>query len=432
MRSRRSVSPGQEMPSTAFWLGVLIVAFVCLSLVFSWRTPVGQNGRFNTPDEGAHLQLVRHIAQTGTLPQFTGYSGAGYEAHQPPAYYLAAAVVWKAASPLNTPDARARAVRCLSTLFGILIICAVWYTARVLFPESQTLPLAAAAFTALLPMHLAICSAISNDALCNLAFALFVMDAAIALRSDGGSFWPAVRLGLWTGLAVWTKLTGLILIPMLLLVVIWAWGKGNGRPMALFAAGVAALALLIPWGLHAYRRSPSDPLQLKAFERTFSSTALRRDIEPAAGGPAAYARLTAEWTYRSFWFAYGNERTASTGRPLFLPDEFYRLCGFWHLSTLAGLVMTVFSQRQRWPKGVMTWWIIAFVLTLLVCAAFGRFLLMYFQTQGRYLFPALAPIAIAFAVGWRGLFPGRLKGAADILLMSVMQIFVLLALTAIW
>ncbi len=432
MRSRRSTAPSQEMPSTAFWLGVLVVAFICLSLVFSWRTPVGQNGRFNTPDEGAHLQLVRHIALTGSLPRFTGYDGAGYEAHQPPAYYVAAAAVWKAAKPLQTPDARARAVRVLSTLFGVLIICAVWYTGRVLFPDSHTLPLAAAAVTALLPMHLAICSAVSNDALCNLAFALFMMDAAIALRGDGSSLWPAVRMGLWTGLAVWTKLTGLILIPMLLLVVFLAWGNGKGRPMALFAAAVAALALLVPWGMHMYRRAPSDPLQLQAFERTFRSTALRRDIEPAVGGPIAYARLTADWTYRSFWFAYGDARTASTGKPLFLPDAFYQLSGFWHLATLAGLALTCISQWRRWPKGVNTWWIAGAILTLLVCAAFGRFLLIYFQTQGRYLFPALAPIAIAFAVGWRGLFPGRMKGAADILLMSVLQVFVLLALTAIW
>jgi hypothetical protein len=80
-------------PSALLW--AVVAVFLVLSLLFNFRTPVGRNGYFHTPDEGAHIAYVRYVAEQGRLPRFEGYSGVGYEAHQPPLYYTLAAQVWR-------------------------------------------------------------------------------------------------------------------------------------------------------------------------------------------------------------------------------------------------------------------------------------------------------------------------------------------------
>ncbi|MCX7852147.1 MAG: hypothetical protein N2383_05130, partial [Caldilineales bacterium] len=50
---------------------------------------------------------------------------------------------------------------------------------------------------------------------------------------------------------------------------------------------------------------------------------------------------------------------------------------------------------------------------VLVAAGYAWYNLTFVQHQGRYLFPALLPLAIAFALGWQGLHTprGSLAGA---------------------
>src|SRR5207248_8663791 len=83
--------------------------------------PVG-----GTPDEGAHEEYVRIVAEEGRLPvlNLSTSSNAqdpnGYEAHQPPLYYVVAAPAWRLAKALGGgPAAAARAARFVSTLIGL-------------------------------------------------------------------------------------------------------------------------------------------------------------------------------------------------------------------------------------------------------------------------------------------------------------------------
>jgi hypothetical protein len=60
-------------PSALLW--AVVAVFLVLSLLFNFRTPVGRNGYFHTPDEGAHIAYVRYVAEQGRLPRFEGYAG---------------------------------------------------------------------------------------------------------------------------------------------------------------------------------------------------------------------------------------------------------------------------------------------------------------------------------------------------------------------
>ena len=74
---------------------------------------------------------------------------------------------------------------------------------------------------------------------------------------------------------------------------------------------------------------------------------------------------------------------------------------------LIGLVRAYMRARAGLTREARITGLLLGTYTLLVFASFLRFNMEYFQAQGRYLFPALAPIALAFATGWLRWFPER-------------------------
>ncbi len=50
--------------------------------------------------------------------------------------------------------------------------------------------------------------------------------------------------------------------------------------------------------------------------------------------------------------------------------------------------------------------------------AFLNYNVHFFQAQGRYLYPALLPLAFFFVLGWRGLLPRRIWFPAFVGLMT--------------
>jgi 4-amino-4-deoxy-L-arabinose transferase-like glycosyltransferase len=319
-------------PSALLW--AVVAVFLVLSLLFNFRTPVGRNGYFHTPDEGAHIAYVRYVAEQGRLPRFEGYSGVGYEAHQPPLYYTLAAQAWRLGKLLPLPPARA--VRMLSMLFGVLLVLVVYRIGLLLIPEVPAVAFTAAGMTALLPMHVAICSAVNNDSLTNLLFALVLMEFALLYTQTKPSRWLAWRMGVWAGLAGLTKVTALLLLPTM--VVGWLLvprTHHTRRWLGLLVSVGLALAMMFPWFVRNMQLY-DDPLLLKAFERTFAVTARAEQFLQGGASMTEYLQLVADWTYRSFWFAYGTPQTAARGLPNFLPDRVYLLLGIWHLLTVLG------------------------------------------------------------------------------------------------
>src|SRR5579884_2129340 len=55
-----------------------------------------------------------------------------------------------------------------------------------------------------------------------------------------------------------------------------------------------------------------------------------------------------------------------------------------------------------------------------VAISFLAFILQYFQMQGRYLYPAMLPICLLLALGWRGVFPPRYRDLASGMLLALL------------
>jgi hypothetical protein len=127
----------------------------------------------------------------------------------------------------------------------------VWLSARLarrLYPDDRVTQIAALAFAATLPMNLYVSAFVSNEGL--LAFLsagalLAACDVLLSKRIDGRS---VLALSVWTGLALLTKFTALVLAALT-----WAFAIGrfafeggtSGRKLAREAALLAVPAVLI-------------------------------------------------------------------------------------------------------------------------------------------------------------------------------------------
>jgi len=451
---------------TPSWLGyapwVVLAAHSLLAIAYNLATPFGNNGYPNTPDEGAHFQYVAYVAREWRLPKFEGYAGVGYEAHQPPLYYFLAAVVYA------LTGGEGKAVRLLSTACSAGVVWLVWLTLRRLAPERPLLALAGMGFAAFLPMHIAIGSAVGNDALTNLLFAAVLYALLVNLSRASGSetltpspsptAWargvgahgatdpsplhipplpPAgegeggegktrlLLLPILTGLTLLTKATGILLIPIMLLGVVVAARLQSGRWGAAFGAATLALVITLlvsGWWLVRNHILYGDPLLQRTFLEVFAGTAKAQDFINQGMTWGQYARLVADWTFRSFWFAYGIPETARTGLPNFLPSSVYVGLGVLTLGAVVGFVLRL---REPSPLWVRVWLLLAGLCLLLTLVSFVLFVRVFFQTQGRYFYPALLPISVFWALGWERLVPERYRPTA---LLGITGVLLALAL----
>ena len=449
---------------TPSWLGyapwVVLAAHSLLAIAYNLATPFGNNGYPNTPDEGAHFQYVAYVAREWRLPKFEGYAGVGYEAHQPPLYYFLAAVVYA------LTGGEGKAMRLLSTLCSAGVVWLVWLTLRRLAPERPLLALTGMGFAAFLPMHIAIGSAVGNDALTNLLFAAVLYALLVHLSRASGSeaLTPSPSPTLWergvgahrcaplsafllsrfagegvggegktrllllpvlTGLTLLTKATGILLIPIMLLGVIVAARLQSGRWAR--ALGAATLALVMTllvsgWWLARNYILYGDPLLQRTFLEVFAGTAKAQDFINQGLSWGQYARLVADWTFRSFWFAYGMPETARTGLPNFLPDSVYLGLGVLTLGAAVGFVLRLREPSPSWAR---VWLLLAGLCLLLTLVSFVLFVRVFFQTQGRYFYPALLPISVFWAIGWERLVPERYRPTA---LLGITGVLLALAL----
>jgi hypothetical protein len=144
--------------------------------------------------------------------------------------------------------------------------------------------------------------------------------------AGGGRLYQLFLLPILTGLTLLTKATGVLLIPIMLLgVVIVARGRFGRWVPALGAATLALVATLLVsgWWLARNYILYGDPLLQRTFLEVFAGTAKAQDFLNQGMTWGQYAQLVADWTFRSFWFAYGAPETARTGLPNFLPSSVY-------------------------------------------------------------------------------------------------------------
>ncbi|MHB1130964.1 MAG: hypothetical protein ACYC4L_01065 [Chloroflexota bacterium] len=395
--------------------------------------------KFNAPDEPAHFNYVRHLATTGTLPVLQpgdydqaalerlttarfpdslSIDGVRYAAHHPPLYYLVGASLYLgvAERPLND---QVLALRGLSVLFSVLTIVAVYGLALAALPGRRAVALGAAVFAGGVPMFQFLGGAVENDSLAVLLATTVLLVLVQGLRA-GFSRRRSLLLGLLLGLVLLTKTTVYGVLPVALLAL-WARAHldGSRETTPWVASGSMALvkrvAPLAAWfrqGVLVYVLA----LVLSAwwFARNaltygwLDPFGLRRHDAVVLGQPRSvlgwpWLEHLVTTTFQSFWAQFG-------WMGILVDRRLYQVMVLLTAVAIAGLLVWGIRLARRdfvqdrpgaWALGLLG------LFVLIIAGEFLFYNLTFVQAQGRYLFPAIGPLAHFFALGLVTLLPRR-------------------------
>jgi len=429
-------------------LAALLAAYLVLAGAYAVRTPDWQ-----APDEPAHYNYIRQIADEGRLPVLnmgdwqqayqdeltaSGFDPAlldrldtvQYEDHQPPLYYLLLAPVFA----LTGGDLLA--LRLTSALLGAGVVLGAWGALRWAFPARPTLALTGAGFVAFLPQHLSILGSVSNDALAELLVALTLWATVAYLGSGPRRPHPAL-LGLLVGLALLTKTTIYFLAGIAALAILLRARRERWplRTLARHAAATLLPALVLGgvwWARNVSAYGGTDFTGLRRHDAVTVGQVRTDDyLEDQFGGDVgAYLEEAATTTFHSFWGQFGWMAVP-------LPPRVYQLLGLFTVGVLLGA--GIFVRRAGWLRalsGPQRDAGLIFAATLVfAAAAFVLYNLDFVQFQGRYLYPALIPLGLLAALGlhgWASLLPlpDSWRAWLPVLAMFALALFAYYALDA--
>jgi hypothetical protein len=450
----------KQVPGAARGIWAVVVLFLLLSNVYGLVTPI-----FEASDEVYHYPYVHFLVTERRLPEQDPEKPGPWkqEGGQPPLYYLIAAAVtsWidtgnlpevlvpnphaKIGVPLapdnknlvvHTPAERfpyrgttlaVHLLRLLSTLMGAGTVLLTYWIAREALPNSDLLPLAAAAVAAFNPMFLFISASVNNDNLAALlcSLALWQMVRMVRVGATPGR---VAGLGIVVGLATLTKLSALGLLFLVALVITWdAWRRRSLKTWLLY--GLFAGGLVAAIGGWWYVRNwmlYGDPL---GFNVWLAIAGARRVVPGMAGLWAEF-----EGFRISYWGLFG-------GVNVLMHPLIYRFYDLLALLAVAGLALGGgrWIARQTREKryrsllrdadprlaqmAVLGLWV------LILLAALVRWTRLTLASQGRLIFPGIAAVSFWLVLGWANLTPRRWRQAT---LSAVVAALLVIAVVAPW
>ncbi|RLC66591.1 MAG: hypothetical protein DRI48_04330, partial [Chloroflexi bacterium] len=416
-------------------VGIIVLVYLTLALAYGLVLPP-----FENLDESEHFEAIRYVADHGQLPVHGTPAAEIYhyrqEASQPPLYYLLsaglvrlfglqaddAATVWRpnpwvACGPggadlydnrttlYHDPHREAfpwrgtllmlHVLRMWSTLLQAATVIGTYFLARMAFPQRSTVGGMAMAVVAFNPQFLLVASGVNND---NLVTPLVALGLCLLARAwqDGLTTQRAVGLGLLTGLAGLSKLSGWGLLGIAALVAgaQAARARKDAPRILLTALIIPPVALAVGgWWFWRNWRLYGDP------------TALQPMLEwvGVRGGTVWESFGEASAMFRSFW---GQLPCA------FYPPAFYAFYAALTALSVGGLAW----GWRRWDAATRGLLLILGGWFLIVTLSWARWNALTPAPGGRLLFPALPAVAVLMAAGVARLV-GRFRSMAALVIL---------------
>lgn len=402
-------------------LGFILCLYGILAWGYATRTPDWQ-----IPDEPAHYNYIRQIVDTGELPVIemgdwdqsyldtlrsnnfspdvtADIERVEYEDHQPPLYYLLQSIIFQIS------DGDLITMRLFSAFLGGVVIISAWAAIRRIFPHQPWLGLSAAAFIAFLPQRLSIMAGVSNDSLAEMVAgltSLMIVDYLLRTPNENQKWWQerTLWLGILVGIAFITKTTIYYLSAIAGLAILLRWWrekwsfKSALKPIMLFA--IPALLMGAIWWIHGLQvYGGTDFLGLQRHDEVVVGQ-LRTDdyVNLELGGSQRlYVENLTETTFHSFWGQFG-------WMALPMKTNIYRMLLLVVIGIGIGIIL--YAIQKGWFKSLskpQKEIFVLFVLTIVL--VFAQFLIYnrtFVQFQGRYLYPALIPLALWVVLGLSG------------------------------
>lgn len=407
------------------WLLMLVVGHLVFTALWSLAIPLGE-----APDEADHWAYIVYLARERHLPRGPELT----QSKHPPLYHAMAALIASAVVPnlgrldsrlflRANPDVSFRPedvaagthgfnsfihttyedwpwrpgplayhlARLWSVLLSTLTVWATYRLLRLTFPRHEAPALAATGMLAFLPEFAFIGGALNNDNVATLLGTLALW-GGMAVYREGGKARPGWWTPLALGLGIWAKVSTAALWP----AVLWlAFLAGRGRPLrermgTVLFLFLPAVVIAAPWFLRNWWLY-GEPM----------GWALVRQTVDVRQGPWTWAdtRWLLRGWFLSFWGKFGSAGHIPMHGPAYLALAGISACaaGGWPLAWRRAARE---GQRDVIPA-------LALVLAILaVAGAMWRYSLVALGTdQARLLFPAIAPLVGAFAVGWLAWMP---------------------------
>jgi 4-amino-4-deoxy-L-arabinose transferase-like glycosyltransferase len=430
------------MNHTRVALLLIIVVYLCVGALYAVKTPDWQ-----VPDEPAHYNYIRALAEDGRFPVLEmgdydqDYLGrltnqgfppqlsvdsVEYEDHQPPLYYLLATPVYLAFDGALIP------LRLFSVLIGAGVVLLAYAVAATVFPDRPLIGLGTAAFVAFLPQHVAMMAGVNNDSLAELLIGVALWMTvrwikALGVRSTKGQGGAGERqlagLGVVLGLGLVTKTTVAPVALAVFVALLLAWRRGadeNLRGLVrhlVLVFGPALFIVALWWirnvsiygGLDIYGLANHDTVVVGQ-PRTADWI---RDQ-----GLSGWLERGLTFTFQSFWGQFG-------WMGVVMPTWLYRALAVWSGMLTLGFLYWLREARNEqriagdagpYPQRNMQLIFLAATVGFVILA-YLYYNRTFVQHQGRYLFPALIPIALGVALATEALLclvrlPQRLRPLA--------------------
>ncbi len=395
---------------------LILLAYALLAALYAVYTP-----KWQAPDEPAHFNYIRAIGDTGALPvlQHGDYDqnyleqikaakfpasmsidAIRYESYQPPLYYLAATPVYLAARAGGV-DAEVLALRLFGVALGALLLLIAFAVVREVFPDDPWLALVSVGAIATVPMYLAVSASVTNDIAAVLVLALILLLAVKRVKNTVSDKRFVILGGILFGAALLTKSTAYTPGALVLVgaeVASGAWRVARTRWLTGLVSLFAIAALI------------SAPMFIRNM-LTYGVTdflGLARHNAVVLGQPTT-AEMIAQYglnhilfdyfavTFKSFWAQFG-------WMGVLVNDRIYVV--LMVLSGAAAFGFALFAWRvlrRRDALAATQWWGMGLLAVTLVAsvADYIGYNFEFFQLQGRYLFPAIIPIALFGVIGLR-------------------------------
>jgi 4-amino-4-deoxy-L-arabinose transferase-like glycosyltransferase len=392
-------------------IGLILIAYLGIASLYATRTP-----DWEVPDEPAHYNYTAQIAAQGCCLKLqpgdwnndylTGIISAKfapvvvngqigtvrYEDHQPPLYYLLQSVVFK------LTQGNLHALRLFSVLLGAGVVVMAWLVVRTIFPTVPVLGLAAAAFVAFLPQHVAMMAGVENDSLAELLAGVILWLSILYVGN--GSFRPhPALLGLLVGIGFLTKVTIYPTVAIAGLAIVLR-GLRERWTLADFARTLALFLIpaLILGGLWWLRNIATygfpDFLGLKMHDSVVVGQP-RTSEWIARLGFGGWLKAIVPTTFDSFWGQFG-----WMGVPM--PMTFYTVLLVFTALVIVGAIIALIRYGTALAPVQRDALILLLIAGGLALAEFIYYNLTFVQAQGRYLYPGLIPLAAFVAIGLYG------------------------------
>lgn len=407
---------------------IILLGYLLLAGSYSLATPF-----FEKTDEVYHVAYIKHLADGQGFPALDPKNPARQEATQPPLYYLVGTLI---VSGIQTDDmaaltrlnphfrpvwdnipgnnrnrylhtanewlpkqGAALAVRLLRTfsivVSGITVAC-TYGIAQMLFPSRRWLAVGATMLCAFNPQFLYVSGTVNNDvmvaAMCALTglCALRLIDASPVRASH------LVCLGAALGLALLSKVSALVMLPVAIIAVTYAAWRASNRRLGHFIrlgalwVGVVLACMLILSGWWFVRN---------AVLSNGDWTGSRVHVEKWGHRQEHLSwdawRLEIQGLEESYWAVFGLNS---------IPIERWInliLFGIDRLTVLGSLVLLVRQwARWRWPpRERFSLFVLAVWAAGSLASVFYWMYMMAGVNLGRLLYPAQPAIALLIVLG---------------------------------